>query len=138
MTSFRARARSKARPGPLDQLDHADRGALELGPPPRIAARADWPAEEARLAVLWALHKHEVLAEWPPDGSLPWAVMRFDVPPDARRPGPIRDELVRRGTIPALSASLEDMTARYSTPAIAATATPRRSRRPATEGAIHG
>ena len=133
MTSFRARARSKARPGPLDQLDHADRGALEIGPPPRIAARADWPAEEARLADLWALHRHEVLAEWSA-GTLPWGVMRFDVPPEARRPGPIRDELVRRGTITTLGAALEDMTARYSAPAIAATATTRRSRRPTTEG----
>lgn len=110
MPSFRVRARSRARPGPLGQLDDADRVALEIGPSPRIAARADWPAEEARLAVLWTLHKHEVLAEWAA-AFLPWGVLRFDVPPEARRPGPIRDELVRRGTIPVLNASLQDMTA---------------------------
>jgi hypothetical protein len=133
MTSFRVRARSKARPGPLEQLDSADRTALEIGPPRRIASGADWPAEEARLAVLWALHRNEVLAEWHAS-FLPWAVMRFDVPPEARRPGPIRAELVRRGTVPPLSAALEDMTARYSAPAIAATATTRRTRRAATQG----
>ena len=116
MPSFRFRARSKSRPGPLDQLDPADRGALEIGPSPRIAARADWPAEEARLAVLWALHKPEIMAQWTAT-FLPWAVMRFDVPPEARRPGAIRDELRRRGTIPGSNASLEDMTSRYCVPA---------------------
>lgn len=117
MPSFRVRARSRARPGPLGQLDDVDRGTLELGPNPRIAGRSDWPAEEARLAVLWSLHRDEVLAAWDGPTFLPWAVMRFDVPAEARRPGPIRDELVRRGTIPALNASLEDMTARHPEPA---------------------
>lgn len=115
MTSFRARARSKARPGPADRLDHADQLALEIGPPPRVAARPDWPASEARLAVLWTLHRNEALAEWAAT-FLPWAMMRFDVPTDARRPGPIRAELIRRGTIPPLTAAVEDATAAYTAP----------------------
>lgn len=116
MPSFRVRARSRARPGPLGRLDAADRLALEIGPSPRIAGRPDWPAEEARLAILWSLHRDEVLAAWDGPTFLPWAVMRFDVPGEARRSGPIRDELIRRGTIPPLTVSLDDMTTSRSAP----------------------
>lgn len=103
------RVRSKARPAPVDQLEPGDRALLEIGPSPRQSRRADWPIEEARLGVLWRLHRSELLAASPP-GRRPWGFLRFDVPEAVRLPGATRDALVSRGTIHPDDVALQDVT----------------------------
>ncbi|MBA2757361.1 MAG: hypothetical protein H0U37_07965 [Chloroflexi bacterium] len=117
MPSFRARL--KARPVVVDELDGADRLILECGPPPRHRLTA---AEEARLSVLWSIHRDYLLAASSP-GLRPWAWLRYEpLPESVREPGPIRDALVRNGTLGALEVGLQDASSPvdFEDPAVAA------------------
>lgn len=103
MPSFRAR--QKARPVVVDELAPEDRLLLECGPPPR---RRLTPTDEARLSVLWSIHRDYLLAASPP-GLRPWGWLRYEpLPESVRRPGPIRDALVRNGTLGAFEVGLQD------------------------------
>ena len=67
---------SGKRPASVGRLDPADRMLLEIGPAPRAGVLT--VDELARLRVLWAAHRDELLAATPP-GQRPWAA-RFDEP----------------------------------------------------------
>jgi hypothetical protein len=96
-------SRPQRRGPPRAELDPWDRMALEIGPPPRRLHGPDWPAERARLQVLWALHKPQLLRD---PGQRPWAFWQFDAPPAARHPGPVQDRLIADGAMTELDAAL--------------------------------